>query len=139
MNFSESQIDEIFEFISDYNADTEFKNKMEDLYDNHTSKLKMTYIYALEILLKYGMKSIYETFMQKKGKFLETDAVDLYDDFMRLCSGDELFVKYKMQQLEMSPDLLSEIELFALNMIKTDQSKVDQSQENIVKKLGTMQ
>lgn len=48
MNFNEKQTKEIYEFIKRYNADEEFKNSVQKLYDNNTYKLSITNIYALE-------------------------------------------------------------------------------------------
>ena len=62
MNFNEKQTKEIYEFIKRYNADEGFKNSVQKLYDNNTYKLSITNIYALEEVLRYGTKKIFNKF-----------------------------------------------------------------------------
>ena len=65
MNFNEQQSKEIYEFIMKYNMDEEFKNKIQQLYDNNTYQLSILQIYALEEILRHGAKGIFNKFHKK--------------------------------------------------------------------------
>lgn len=131
MNFNENQTKEIYEFIKRYNADEEFKNSVQKLYDNNTYKLSITNIYALEEVLRYGTKKIFNKFLETKGTYSEEKAIDLYDGFIELLSKDMNFKQYKMQQLKESPETLSAMEIFAFALI----SSSDNQKEKMTDKL----
>lgn len=131
MNFNEKQTNEIYEFIKRYNADEEFKNSVQKLYDNNTYKLSITNIYALEEVLRYGTKKIFNKFLETKGTYSEEKAIDLYDGFIELLSKDMNFKQYKMQQLKESPETLSAMEIFAFALI----SSSDNQKENMTDEL----
>lgn len=131
MNFNEKQTNEIYEFIKRYNADEEFKNSVQKLYDNNTYKLSITNIYALEEVLRYGTKKIFNKFLEIKGTYSEEKAIDLYDGFIELLSKDMNFKQYKMQQLKESPETLSAMEIFAFALINSS----DNQKENMTDEL----
>lgn len=131
MNFNEKQTKEIYEFIKRYNADEEFKNSVQKLYDNNTYKLSITNIYALEEVLRYGTKKIFNKFLEAKGTYSEEKAIDLYDGFIELLSKDMNFKQYKMQQLKETPETLSAMEIFAFALI----SSSDNQKEKMTNKL----
>lgn len=131
MNFNEKQTKEIYEFIKRYNADEEFKNSVQKLYDNNTYKLSITNIYALEEVLRYGTKKIFNKFLETKGTYSEEKAIDLYDGFIELLSKDMNFKQYKMQQLKESPETLSAMEIFAFALINSS----DNQKEKMTDKL----
>lgn len=100
MNFNEKQSNEIYEFIMRYNSEEEFKNNIQNLYDNEISKLSILYIYALEEILRYGTKGVFNKFIESKGAYTEDQAVDLFDGFIKLLNNDLNFKQYKMEQLK---------------------------------------
>ena len=103
MILNEKQSKEIYEFIMKYNVDEKFKNSVQQLYDSNTYKLSILQIYALEEILRYGTKEIFNRFLETKGTYSEEQAIDLYDSFIKLLSEDINFKQYKMQQLKESP------------------------------------
>ncbi len=134
MNFNEQQSKEIYEFIMKYNMDEEFKNKIQQLYDNNTYQLSILQIYALEEILRHGAKGIFNKFLQTKGMYTEEQAVDLYDGFVKLLSEDANFKQYKMQQLKEAPETLSAMEKFAFALISNSDRK-EQMHEEMTKEL----
>ena len=54
MKFNEKQEQAVNEFIMKYSSDEEFRNEVQDLYDNEIGRLSILQIYALEELLRYG-------------------------------------------------------------------------------------
>ncbi len=135
MDFNEKQSKEIYEFIMRYNADEEFKNNIQQLYDNNTYKLSILQIYALEEILRYGAKEIFNKFLTTKGTYSEDQAVDLYDGFIKLLSEDINFKQYKMQQLKESPETLSEMEMFAFTLISSSDNQKEQMHEEMTEEL----
>ncbi|MCI8446493.1 MAG: hypothetical protein HFH31_03245 [Bacilli bacterium] len=129
MNFNEQQSKEIYEFIMKYNMDEEFKNKIQQLYDNNTYQLSILQIYALEEILRHGAKGIFNKFLQTKGMYTEEQAVDLYDGFVKLLSEDANFKQYKMQQLKEAPETLSAMEMFAFALISNSDRKEQMHEE----------
>ena len=57
MNFTDNQQKEIYEFITKYNKDDNYKKEINDLYENNTYKLSILQIYALEEVLRFGTKN----------------------------------------------------------------------------------
>ena len=131
MNFNEKQTKEIYEFIKRYNADEEFKNSVQKLYDNNTYKLSITNIYALEEVLRYGTKKIFNKFLETKGTYSEEKAIDLYDGFIELLSKDMNFKQYKMQQLKESPETLSAMEIFAFALISSSDNQKEKMTDEL--------
>ena len=111
MNFNEKQSKEIYEFIMKYNSDEGFKSNIQNLYNKEISKLSILYIYALEEILRYGTKGIFNKFVDVKGTYTEDQAADLFDGFIKLLNNDQNFKQYKMEQLKKSPETLSAIEM----------------------------
>lgn len=135
MNFNEKQSKEIYEFIMKYKADEEFKNSVQELYDNNTYKLPVLQIYALEEILRYGTKEIFNKFLKTKGAYSDDQAVDLYDGFIKLLSEDINFKQYKMQQLKESPETLSAMEMFAFILISGSDNQKEQMHEEMTEEL----
>lgn len=131
MNFNEKQTNEIYEFIKRYNVDEEFKNSVQKLYDNNTYKLSITNIYALEEVLRYGTKKIFNKFLETKGTYSEEKAIDLYDGFIELLSKDMNFKQYKMQQLKESPETLSAMEIFAFALINSSDNQKEKMTDEL--------
>lgn len=135
MNFNEKQSNEIYEFIMRYNSEEEFKNNIQNLYDNEISKLSILHIYALEEILRYGTKGVFNKFIESKGAYTEDQAVDLFDGFIKLLNNDLNFKQYKMEQLKNSPETLSAIEMLAFQLISSTQSQKEQMHEEMTDEL----
>lgn len=135
MNFNEKHEKEIYEFIMKYNEDLEFRNKCQELYDNNAYKLSILQIYALEEVLRYGTKEIFNRFLATKGTNSDDEAVDLYDGFIKLLSMDANFKQYKMQQLKETPETLSQMEVFAFTLIGNSQEQKEQMHEEMTDEL----
>ena len=135
MNFNEKQSKEIYEFIMRYNSEEEFKNNIQNLYDNQISKLSILHIYALEEILRYGTKGVFNKFIESKGAHTEDQAVDLFDGFIKLLNDDPNFKQYKMEQLKNSPETLSAIEMLAFQLISSTQSQKEQMHEEMTDEL----
>ena len=135
MDFNEKQSNEIYEFIMRYNSEEEFKNNIQNLYDNEISKLSILYIYALEEILRYGTKGVFNKFIESKGAYTEDQAVDLFDGFIKLLNNDLNFKQYKMEQLKNSPETLSAIEMLAFQLISSTQSQKEQMHEEMTDEL----
>ena len=135
MNLNEKQSKQIYEFIMKYNSDDEYKNSIQQIYDNNVYKLPILHIYALEEILRYGTKEIFRKFLETKGTYSEEQAVDLYDGFIKLLDEDKAFEQYKMQQLTDSPDTLSEMEKFAFSLISQSSDKKSQMHEQMTDNL----
>jgi len=135
MNFNEKQSKEIYEFIMKYNSEEEFKNSVQNLYDKEISKLSILYIYALEEILRYGTKGIFNKFIESKGAHNEEQAVDLFDGFIKLLNDDSNFKQYKMEQLKNSPETLSAIEMLAFQLISTTETQKEQMHEEMTDEL----
>lgn len=135
MNFSEKQSKEIYEFIMKYNADEEFKNKIQDIYDNNAYMLSILEIYALEEVLRYGSKELFNRFLATKGTYADDQAVDLFDGFIKLLAEDLNFRQYKTQQFIESPETLSELEMFAFTLISSSDTFKEQMQDDTTEEL----
>lgn len=131
MNFNERQSNLIYEFIMRYNSEEEFKNSIQELYDNEISQLSIIYIYALEEILRYGTKGIFNKFLETKGTHTEEEAADLFDGFIKLLNDDANFKQYKMEQLKNYPETLSAMEMFAFTLISKSQSQKEQIHEEM--------
>ena len=123
MKFNEKQEQAVNEFIMKYNSDEEFRNEVQDLYDNEIGRLAILQIYALEELLRYGNKGMFKRFLESKGESTEEEAVELVDGFRKLLDEDPSFKQYKMEQLKKYPDTLSDLEMFAFTLISRSQSE----------------
>lgn len=135
MNFNERQSKLIYEFIMRYNSEEEFKNNIQELYDNEISRLSIIYIYALEEILRYGLKGIFNKFLETKGTYTEEEAADLFDGFIKLLNDDANFKQYKMDQLKNYPETLSTMEMFAFTLISKSQSQKEQIHEEMTDNL----
>lgn len=126
MNFNEKQSKDIYDFIMRYNSEEEFKNSVQNLYDKEISKLSILDIYALEEILRYGTKGIFNKFIESKGACNEEQAVDSFELFTKLLNDDSNFKQLKMEQLKNSPETLSAIEMFAFQLIITTKNQKEQ-------------
>ena len=113
--------------MQSYNTSAEFKSTYQQLYDEEPYKLSILYIYALEEILRYGSKGIYVKFKETEDKLPFEQIIDLYDQFVDYASKNDNFRQLKFQQLDNSPDSLSKVELFALQLMNVANK---QNQEN---------
>ena len=123
MKFNEKQEQAVNDFIMKYNSDEEFRNEVQDLYDNEIGRLSILQIYVLEELLRYGNKGMFKRFLESKGESTEEQAVELVDGFRKLLDENPSFKQYKMEQLKKFPDTLSDLEMFAFTLISRSQSE----------------
>ena len=128
MEFNEKQSKIIQEFIMKYNSEEEYKNSVQKLYDEEPYKLPMLNIYVLEEILRYGNKSLFNSFKESKGTYTIEQAVIEYDGFIELLNNDENFKSYKREQLISSPETLSEIEKFALSLMNIQKNNKENVQ-----------
>lgn len=128
MEFNEKQSKIIQEFIIKYNSEEEYKNNVQKLYDEKPYKLPMLNIYVLEEILRYGNKSLFNSFKKSKGSYTIEQAVIEYDGFIELLNNDENFKTYKREQLISSPETLSEIEKFALSLMNIQKNNKENVQ-----------
>lgn len=135
MNFNEKQSKSIYEFIMTYNSDEEFRNIIQELYEDEISKISILHIYALEEVLRYGNKGIFNKFLQTKGTHTDEQAVELFDGFIKLLNDDSNFKQYKMEQLKSAPDTLSAIEKFAFTLISMSKSEMHQMHKEMCDEL----
>ncbi len=75
MKFNENQEQAVNEFIMKYNSNEEFRNEVQDLYDNEIGRLSILQIYALEELLRYGNNGMFKRFLESKGESTEEEAI----------------------------------------------------------------
>ena len=128
MEFNEKQSKIIQDFIMKYNLEEEYKNSVQKLYDEEPYKLSILYIYVLEEILRYGNKSLFNSFKKSKGSYTIEQAVIEYDRFIELLNNDENFKSYKREQLISSPETLSEIEKFALSLMNAQKNNKENVQ-----------
>lgn len=135
MNFNEKQSNEIHEFIMKYYNDEEFKNNVQKLYDKEICKLSILYIYALEEILRYGNKGIFDKFINSKGTDSESKAADLFDNFVKLFIENDSFRESKMEQLNKNPKTLSGLEMLAFKLISITESQSDKMHDEMTNEL----
>lgn len=135
MIFSEKQSNEINEFIMRYNTDEEFKNNIQQLYDNNKYRLSILQIYALEEVLRYGAKDIFSRFLKTKGTYSLEQAIDLFDGFIKLFNEDENFKQHKMQQLKDTPETLSTMEMLAFTIISSSNEQKEKMHDEMTEEL----
>ena len=135
MNFSEEQSQSIYEFIMKYNADEEFRNNIQNLYENKVGELSILHIYALEEILRYGNKGVFKQFLEVKGENKEEKAIEVFNSFMDLLKNDESFKQYKMEQLKKFPETLSDLEMFAFKLLSRSQSKKEEMHKELTDEL----
>lgn len=122
MQFNDKQSTIINKFIMKYNSEEEFRIRVQKLYDEETYKLSILEIYTLEEILRYGTKEIFNQFLKTKGMYTEEQAINSFDNFMKLLNQDEEFKQYKIHQLKYFPKTLSSIERFAFTLISKSKS-----------------
>ena len=135
MKFNEKQEQAVNEFIMKYSSDEEFRNEVQDLYDNEIGRLSILQIYALEELLRYGNMEMFKRFLESKGESTEEKAVELVDGFRKLLDEDPSFKQYKMEQLKKYPDTLSDLEMFAFKLLSRSQSKKEEMHKELTDEL----
>ena len=69
MEFNERQSKLVQDFIMKYNLEEEYKNSVQKLYDEEPYKLSILYIYVLEEILRYGNKSLFNSFKKSKWSY----------------------------------------------------------------------
>lgn len=135
MKFNEKQSKLIYEFVMKYNLEEEFRSSVQELYDDKIYQLSILYIYALEEVLRYGTKGIFNKFLEINGMDVEEQAFDSFDQFIRLLNEDSKFKQYKMEQLKYFPDTLSSLEMLAFTLIGKSQSKKEKMQDGMTEEL----
>lgn len=117
MNFNQEQVEYIGQFIMNYNSDEDFKLDSHKKYDSDLKSLSILEIYALEEVLRYGTKKVYDKFLEAKGLMGDDIAAKTYDEFVKLLREDEAFMQYKREQVLYSPSTLSAIEMLAFEIV----------------------
>ena len=135
MNFNEEQSNKIHKFIMKYYNDEEYKNNVQKLYDKEMSELSILYIYALEEILRYGNKGIFDKFINSKGTDSESKAADLFDNFVKLFIENDSFRQSKIEQLNKNPKTLSALEMLALQLISTTESQGNKMDDEMTDEL----
>lgn len=135
MKFNEKQEQAVNEFIMKYSSDEEFRNEVQDLYDNEIGRLSILQIYALEELLRYGNMGMFKRFLESKGESTEEKAIEVFNSFMDLLKNDESFKQYKMEQLKKFPETLSDLEMFAFKILSRSQSKKEEMHKELTDEL----
>lgn len=135
MNFNEKQMNEIYEFISRYNSDENFREEKEQLYYENPGMLSILEIYALEEVLRFGNNGIYESLLEMQENNINTSTFETINDFLKLYYTDENFRKIKLEQFFDEPDSLSELEVFALTVIIKAQLEPEDLHEKLTVQL----
>ena len=135
MNFNEEQSNKIHKFIMKYYNDEEYKNNVQKLYDKEMSELSILYIYALEEILRYGNKGIFDKFINSMGTDSESKAADLFDNFVKLFIENDSFRQSKIEQLNKNPKTLSALEMLALQLISTTESQGNKMHDEMTDEL----
>ncbi len=93
MKFDEMQEKEIYEFLLKYNQDEEFRNDVERKYNEEIHELSILYIYALEEIIRFGKKNIFNNYI----KINDSESnLEFYDMFMNRLTHDVEFSKSKI-------------------------------------------
>jgi len=124
--FNEEQLNEICQFIMKYNSDEEFKNNIQKLYDKEISKLSILHIFALEEILRYGTKEVFDRFIAASESYTVDKAAYFFDGYTKLLNDDPYFKGYKMEDMKNSPETLSAIERLAFQLISSTESQKEQ-------------
>lgn len=124
--FNEEQLNEICQFIMKYNSDEEFKNNIQKLYDKEISKLSILHIFALEEILRYGTKEVFDRFIAASESYTIDKASYFFDGYTKLLNDDPYFKEYKMEDMKNSPETLSAIERLAFQLISSTESQKEQ-------------
>lgn len=132
MLFNEEQTKTIYEIIMKYNTEFEYRDIVENKYQNNKTELSILEIYALEQVLRYGTDNLFQQFQESVKESSLEQSVKLYDDFIQLLREDENFKKYKLDQFKTVPETLSEIEIFIFKLLTVKEEK-KASQENQAK------
>lgn len=128
MKFNEEQTKIIYEFVMNYTGNEEFKNNVEGKYNDEVGKLSILEIYALEEVLRYGTRNLFNQFIETKENLSEEEALILFDNLLTLLIEDESFRDYKLMQFREAKETLSTMEIFAINLIHKEE-KQDESVE----------
>ena len=109
MNFIKQNEKKITDFILKYNSDENFKEKVERKYFVKPYELAMYEIYALEEILRYGDKNIFNDLKKicDKNKDIK---LSIINDYITLLSNDIMILNYKLEQLRDDPDSLNNFE-----------------------------
>lgn len=131
MNFNEEQVKQVYTFMTKYNADETFKESVQQMYDEEVYQLSIMDIYALEEVLLYGNKEIYKKFMETKGEYNDSQAAELFDQFITLLADNEDFRQNKIDQWVSAPDTLSDMENFIFNLMYSEPEETEKEDEVI--------
>ena len=129
MKFNEEQTKIIYEFVMNYTVNEEFKNDIEEKYNNEVERLSILEIYALEEVLRFGTRNLFNQFLETKENLSEEEAIVLFDNFFTLLREDESFRDYKLMQFREAKETLSAMEIFAINLIYKEEKQENESVE----------
>lgn len=97
MNFTKQEEANINEFLIKYNQDIKFKDNVERKYNEEIHALSILHIYALEEIIRFGKKNIYNNYIA----FNDSEAsFEFYDMFMNRLTHDKAFSESKLLHLE---------------------------------------
>lgn len=117
MKWNQKQEAEIYNFTQQYFKDQTFAQTYQQLYDKKPYQLSILQIYALEHILRYGTKDIYNRALEVMDDVSEEQMIELYESFLSLLNHNADFRQYKMQQFQETPQSLSSIERFIFQFI----------------------
>lgn len=123
MKFNEEQTKIIYEFVMNYTGNEEFKSNIEENYNNEVERLSILEIYALEEILRFGTRNLFNQFLETKENLSEEEAIVLFDNLFTLLREDESFRDYKLMQFREAKETLSAMEIFAINLIHKEEKQ----------------
>lgn len=135
MYLNESQTNKIYQIITKYQSDETFRQQLEETYENEVWSLSALELYALEEILRYGTKGIFEQLLKVKGTDTESETIDLYDQFNQLLKKDPNFKQRKIQQLVTNPETLSKLEKLIFSLISKSKREGKALHDDMTKEL----
>jgi len=138
MILNREQSMQINDFIMKYNNDEKFREYTQRLYYENIYRLPILHIYALEEILRDGSLGMFDKFLKVKGEELDSQAVESYEKFMNLMRSDVTFNEYKIAQLHSEEGFLSNIELFAFELMSISNDFENTITESLTKKKEEM-
>jgi len=135
MRLSKEQIAEINDFVMQYNTNQDFKEEKERLYLNRPSELSITEIYALEEIIRFGNKGYYNQFLNANQSISEDKRIEELRQFIKMWYENENFKNYKKLQYSESPETLSELETYAINLILISEVEPEKLHEKLTDEL----
>lgn len=119
MDFNSEQLKELEIIIKKYNCNENYRELIQDNYDNNPGILSILEIYALEEIIRYGNNGIFQSILEMKENMDSNSLIEQISEFLRLYRDDEIFREYKCEQLKSAPETLSELEKWCLVLISS--------------------